>query len=369
LKDHLLIDIRRYTLLILPLLVVFGILGIGNDGFYVAFFLSSIYFLVKYNLITKIPIKIIPLLTLVIVLIAYSSIFASIINHQLIYSGLYLGLILITFFAYYFNYKAMILILSSSYGLSAIIISSYLFGFSVVDVFISMGFDPNFCSYFLISSIFLLFYVETGNKRFKTFTIFLFILCGLLLQSRSFILLLVCMLGVIFWNKNIIVKFIILIGIVIGIFITVGFFNQNPLILQALGTTLEGAPDIDGMIKDRRRIGLLSTGLIAIFENFPYGTGLGPRNYALAVIDMGIQPPSYIRLGYPHNYFISILAQAGIAGLFFLLYLIFLAISSVRSFPVIIILLMGIFFNEYIGLPALWCFIGMYLSNAKMILR
>lgn len=358
--------LRNNFLLFSLFLFIGGIVGLGNNAIYIIFLFYSLYYLIKSKQLFNIPLKAFPIISLVLTLILFSSFYFSIASVQITYSLLYLASLLTLLFAYRFNELAINLILTCSYAISIYIFIAWVFYPSHMDLLISQNFDTNFLSYFILSGIFSLSITNTINEKFKNYSYCLFLFSGILLESRSFIFLSAILFGLLFWRKNIFYKIFVLSGIIIFISIIMGFFNQNSAIMSALITAFEGAPNLDNLYQDRRRVGLISTGILYISENFPNGTGLGPENYNLGIIQAGLQPPSYIRIGYPHNYYISIIAQAGLAGLIFIIYLLFLGIKSLKSYPIIMLILVAVALNEYIGIPALWSYIGIYLRNGEL---
>lgn len=337
--------------------------GFGNLIIYIFFLMASVFYLLKSGVPTKIPKSLMPLALCLFLYVAYAGFFASDIVTHGIYSLLYFSCFLTTWFSYRFPQQAIFLLVCFAFALSALVFTGLFFGPGVVSFFIDSGIDPNYSSYFLVAGIFALMRFKLFRPGLNKMLISVLFISGILFESRSFILISSFMLFLICWERLRYGRFILVAGLLVLAYLLFYFLNKNPAIMSAIISALNFDLDLSGMIGDRRRLELFATGLQVVKEFFPFGTGIGPGNYKAAVMASEIEVSTSLRLGYPHNYFISAIAQGGFSGVILVTYLVLISIQSRRDFPVIAALLLGLAFNEYIGISVLWIFIGVYLNE------
>jgi hypothetical protein len=339
--------------------------GFGNLIIYVFFLMASVFYLLTGGSRYKIPKCLLPLAFYLFLYIVYSSFFALDIVTHVTYSSLYISCFLTTLFAFRFPQQAVFLLVCFAFALSALVLTGLFYPGSVIKFFIDNGIDPNYTGYFLVAGIFALSRFPVYNPRVSRLLILIILMAGLFLQSRSFILLIFVLGFLTFWERALSGsgKVILVILVLPVAYFFVNLLMETQYLFTALTSMVRGEVELGDLIADRRRIELFATGIRAVNEFFPFGTGMGPENYKAAVLDAGLVTSSTLRLGYPHNYFISGIAQAGFAGVIFIAYLFKIGISARKDFPVIGALLIGLAFNEYIGISVLWIYFGLYFNE------
>lgn len=345
------------------LLLGSAISGFGNLVIYVFFLIAALFYLLTGDSRYKIHKSLLPLAFCLFLYVVYSSFFASDIFTHAIYSLLYISCFLTTLFAFRFPQRAIFLLVCFAFALSALAFTGLFYPGGVVSFFINSGIDTNYAGYFLVAGIFSLLKYRLYRPVLNKVLVSVIFVSGIFFGSRSFVLVCFFTLFLLYWEKLRYGRSILVMGLLVGIYALYSFLNQNPVILSAIISALNFDLDLSGVEEDRRRLELFATGIQAVKEFFPFGTGMGPGNYQDAIMasEIGVSPS--LRLGYPHNYYISAVAQAGVAGLLLVTYLIVISIQSLRTFPVIAGLALGLAFNEYIGISVLWIFIGLYLNE------
>jgi len=347
---------------IFAILVIGTILGLGTNVIYMIYLSMVLLFLLQSSRVFYFPKALSPLAFMILTLIMVSYWFCTSVAVNTIYSMLYLSSLLTVLFAYRFPLQSVHMILWTSCALSGLIAVGFVQGGPVANFLISLGIDSNFTAYFLVSGIFVLLKYNLTSKRVRNCLVILMISCGVLLMSRSFLLMLGILFIAIYWDKSRIIKVTIASICLAGVYLLNIFVAENPLLLDAIYSALIGELNFDDLVEDKRRVGLLATAVGYIIQVFPNGSGLGPPNYLAAILSEGLSPSESFRLGYAHNYYISIVAQVGLMGFFFLLYLLRIAYSSLYLYPIIATICVGLVFNEFIGVPVLWLFIGLYFN-------
>ena len=347
---------------IFAILVIGTILGLGTNVIYMIYLSMVLLFLLQSSRVFYFPKALSPLAFMILTLIMVSYWFCTSVAVNTIYSMLYLSSLLTVLFAYRFPLQSVHMILWTSFALSGLIAVGFVQGGPVANFLISLGIDSNFTAYFLVSGIFVLLKYNLTSKRVRNCLVILMISCGVLLMSRSFLLMLGILFIAIYWDKSRIIKVTIASICLAGVYLLNIFVAENPLLLDAIYSALIGELNFDDLVEDKRRVGLLATAVGYIIQVFPNGSGLGPPNYLAAILSEGLSPSESFRLGYAHNYYISIVAQVGLMGFFFLLYLLRIAYSSLYLYPIIATICVGLVFNEFIGVPVLWLFIGLYFN-------
>lgn len=351
------------TSLIFALLLVSALSKVGNVVIYVYFLAISLWYLLTKSSVRVFPKKLMPLAVCLLFYTIYSSFFSADLLSHLVYSCLYLSCFLTMLFAYRFPEKAIFFLVCFALGLSGLVWTSILLGQGTVRFFIDAGFDTNYSGYFLIGGIFALARYRIYSVRLSKLLILMMLTAGLLMASRTFVLLIfvLCFLAV--WERVRYGKFFLGILVLSVAYFFVNLLAENQALFVALTAAVTGEVELGSLVEDRRRIELFATGISAIKEFFPFGTGMGPANYKAAVLDAGLVTSSTLRLGYPHNYFISGIAQAGFAGVILIAYLVKIGISARKDFSVIGALLIGLAFNEYIAISVLWIYFGLYFNE------
>lgn len=351
------------TSLIFALLLFSALSKVGNIIVYGFFLVVPLWYLLTGIRVWDFPKKLMPLAVCLLFFVIYSSFFSANLLTHLIYSCLYCSCLLTTLFAYRFPEQAVLLMVYLAIALSGLVWTAILVGQDVVRFFINAGFDTNYSGYILVAGIFALSRFTVYRASVSRLLILMMLIAGLLLVSRSFILLMVCLCFLTVWEKARYGKFFLGILVLSVAYFLINLLAENQALFLALTAAVTGEVELGGLVEDRRRIELFATGIRAVMEFFPFGTGMGPENYKAAVLDAGLVTSSTLRLGYPHNYFISGIAQAGIAGVIFIAYLVKIGISARKDFPVIGALLIGLAFNEYIGITVLWIYFGLYFNE------
>ena len=348
---------------IFALLLVSALSKVGNVIVYCYFLVISLWYILTGGSVRLFPKKLMPLAVCLVFYVIYSSFFSADLLTHLVYSCLYFSCFLTMLFAYRFPEEAVFFVVCFAIALSGLVLTGALLGQSPVRFFIDAGFDTNYSGYFLVGGIFALARFKIFSARLSRLLILMVLVAGLSLVSRSFILL-IFVLGVLtVWEKTRSGKFFLSLLILPLAYYLNNFIAGNQDLFMALASAISGEANLGDLIGDRRRIELFATGISAVKEFFPFGTGMGPGNYKAAVLDAGLVTSGTLRLGYPHNFFISGVAQAGVAGVILIAYLVKISISARRDFPVIGALVIGLAFNEYIGISVLWIYLGLYFNE------
>lgn len=330
-------------------------IGLGNTSVYLLFLLAILYNFLKSSNKILVPTASVVLLFPLLLFLGVSFFYSENINIYLTYAALYLFIFCVIIWAYNEPYYALSLILSIAFSLSIVVIFAHFFSVSAPWFLVHSGLDPNFSGYLLVSAIYILLRLE--KKQFLTIaSVLLFVISGYFLESRSFWVVLSVVFFMLYGGRY---KYIIAIFI-----LTILSFIFYHKLLGIFSAILDPGLIYD-LTEDHRRVFVLATGLEFIMEAFPLGSGIGPENYIAALERYNLEDPNGFKLGYPHNYFISVIAQGGIGAIPWALVLIYLALSSLSKEPIIAALFLALIFNEYIGLPALWVFIGIYLIDFK----
>lgn len=339
---------------------------LGNNILYITGLCITLIYLLNSSLNFYFPKALVPLLVIIGALSLFSFGFAASKATSIIYSLMYVSSLLTVLFSYRFPEKSIYIILFLSCAFSGLVVVGFWVEGSAPNFLISRGIDTNFVGFFIISGLFVIMKYTVCSLRMKKFLFILFLMSGILLSSRM-VVLMFCFLGTaVYWNKSWVLRVAIVSLSVGGLYFAIGFFAENSILVESVISALFGDFNISGLDADKRRVGLLATGVSYVAEAFPGGSGLGPLNYKLAVISEGLAPAGSFRLGYPHNYFISIVAQVGFVGVIFLIYLLRICYFGLRSFPIIAIICCGLAFNEFIGVHVLWLFIGLYFNETVL---
>ena len=337
--------------------------GFGNLIIYVFFLMASVFYLLTGDSRDKMPKSLLPLAFCLFLYVVYSSFFALDIVTHVLYSSLYISCFLTTLFAFRFPQQAVFLLVCFAFALSALALTGLFYPGGVVRFFIDSGIDTNYAGYFLVAGIFSLLKYRFYRPGLNKIMVSVLFISGMFFDSRSFVLVCFFMFFLMYWEKLRYGRSILVVGLLGVIYALFSFINENPVIVSAIISALNFDLDLSGVVADKRRLELFATGIQAVKEFFPFGTGMGPGNYKAAIMASEIEVSPSLRLGYPHNYYISAVAQAGVAGVLLVTYLTVMSIQGRRAFPVIAALVLGLAFNEYIGISALWIFIGVYLNE------
>jgi hypothetical protein len=345
------------------ILLIGMFLGLGGHLIYIICLCIVLLHLLHSPLRFYVPMALAPLLVVIVVLISFSFWFATSIVSNSVYSMLYVSSLLTVLFAYRFPRKSLHLIFFASCAFSGLIILGVILDGTATHFLIAHGIDTNFVGFFLVSGVFVIMKYPLCSLRMKKLLFVLFVLCGVLLMSRMVILMFGFLFATIYWDKSRFSKLtIISLGLVV-LYLVINFLIERPILVEALISALSGDVNIIGLDSDSRRVGLFATGISYVAESFPWGSGMGPFNYTTGVRSEGLASSVNFRLGYPHNYYISIVAQAGLAGVIFIIYLLRTCYRALGRFPIITTICIGLAFNEFIGVPVLWLFIGLYLNE------
>lgn len=118
-------------------------------------------------------------------------------------------------------------------------------------------------------------------------------------------------------------------------------------------------------VGDHQRFMLFVSNLDLLIGNFPYGTGMGLKNYLMHIDPKFYQYFVNDHVARAHNFYISYLAEMGILFLFFivLLFKIYSNIHAKILKAAMLSIFLGLAFNEYITSPYLWLFFGIAINK------
>ncbi|WP_202807719.1 O-antigen ligase family protein [Pseudoalteromonas sp. SCSIO_11900] len=118
-------------------------------------------------------------------------------------------------------------------------------------------------------------------------------------------------------------------------------------------------------VGDHQRFMLFVSNLDLLIGNFPYGTGMGLKNYLMHIDPKFYQYFVNGHVARAHNFYISYLAEMGVLFLFFivLLFKIYSNIHAKILKAAMLSIFLGLAFNEYITSPYLWLFFGIAINK------
>jgi len=256
-------------------------------------------------------------------------------------------------------------------------INSFLFGFMifvVLSVFVGLllyfifGYQAQPYQYIDRNAwSFVLFVVIVVSLYYKkNFFVFILLVSALLTLSRT-LYVMVIFFSVFILYKNITLK--VVTYLIAFSSIALSLIDFNSIIIERIDNSIElGSLIIDSFNKpldlsiaqelnDKQRFVLFFANLDVLLNYFPFGTGMGLKNY-LNHIDPYYY--DYLAHGNPHrahNFYISYLSEMGVVVFSLLIVILFKPLF----FPVNYIikagyasLLIGITFNEYVTSPFFW---------------
>lgn len=283
---------------------------------------------------------------------------------HLIYFSLYIFCLVLCYFSFVKPYELFYSTLGVSIGFCFLIIVLSIFSDNVVFSLILASFDTNFVSLWLVFLIFVISKRFNFNSLYFYISLAVVLYSGVMLESRSFLVLsLLVFLIHIFKNNFILAILFVLIFIFSLFFLNIDFtFLYN--YFYTLSSSFSGVYDVSHLNEDFRRVFLFTLGIESIVNNFPFGSGFGPKNYIFLVKGTSsiFSDHADLRLGYPHNYIISIISQIGVLAIPWLLVIFSVCFRSFSSFSIISILFFALIFNEYIGSPVIWVAIGLFFN-------
>ncbi|MGR5127587.1 O-antigen ligase family protein [Photobacterium swingsii] len=241
----------------------------------------------------------------------------------------------------------------------------YLVGFSS-DANFLMFFNRNATALIVLLFFSLYSFVNTTRKKYMLFSLIYFSFF-VLLDSRAGIIGFFMVLSVMFFKfhlKNIILGIFVFFAIVITL--SSGFGEHITKRLDRATESLHVLVSDDTISSgenDFRRVTLLYSGVDIIKNNYLIGTGLGTENYLKYFNTAKFQTVP----GQPHNFYLSYSAQLGALGFLLFSMLIYSCFSIVFKYgnragkAFVLSLLFYLTFNEYILLPEVWIFSGLFV--------
>lgn len=263
---------------------------------------------------------------------------------------------------YILNYdKNYFLLKSVSIAGYLIIISfmfSLFFNFNPLLFFNSYGMNVNQISFLFFSVFIYSSFFKKSKILFLISTLPVFIL-----KSRMLII----QFAYILFFRSRFTK-VILVFCFLLLIITFIKLDLNLLFTEIYYIFLKNETVLVSNFSDSRRLSLLYVSFEIVSNLFPFGTGLGLKNYTYYSNYFGFEFPSF-RGGLAHNFYITYLGKMGILFFPFLYFLIIPVYKIGRPFKYIgYALLLGILFNEYITSPFFWITYSTCLSKYKSVI-